>query len=342
MPWSSTGGRSREGKSKPAIAALAASTVFLSLAITAPERAFSFQGPLQVRNGFPLATILDAPYLERAAYEDSLSFGLTQSSVDFIESDNGLDFRIDLEATELVVRYKKTVSGFCEFGIDVPFVSFNGGFLDETIVQFHRALGVDSGKNQEPKGRFLFEVRKNGLPVLRGESGRVGLGDIRAYAKKALFRDDAFAVALLADLEFPSGDARKGYGNGRLDKRVALLAERKFGERVNVYANVGKVFPGDLHGFTTLRFDDYRYGGLGFEAALSERSGLLGQFTVQDTPLPKAGLVYPVLLARPVLFTLGYRYTAGGNSYEFSLTENLNPSFSPDLMLNVTLKRNLK
>ena len=313
--------------------------VLLVLAAAAPARAASFQGPLQVRNGFPLAAILDAPYLERAVQEDSLSFGLSHSSIDFPESDAGLDFRIDLEATELAVRYRKTVSGFCEFGIDVPFVSFNGGFLDRSIVRFHEAFGIDSGKNAESSGLFRFEVDKDGLPVVRGESGRIGVGDIRASVKKTVFRGKSFAAALAADLEFPSGDAGKGYGNGRLDKRVALLAEGSFGGRFHAVANIGKVFPGDLHGLTTLRFDDFRYGGLSIEAALSSRSGLLAQIFVQDTPLPKGGLVFPVLLADPMLVTVGYRYRSGGYGIEFSLTENLRPSITPDLSLNVTMKR---
>jgi hypothetical protein len=129
-------------------------TFLLALASIAPECALSFQGPLPVRNGFPLAALLDAPYLERAVYEDFLSFNLTHSSVDFIESDAGRDFRIDLETTELTVRSRKTVPGFCEFGIDVRFLSFNGGFLGRSIVRFHQAFGIDSGKNEESSGEI--------------------------------------------------------------------------------------------------------------------------------------------------------------------------------------------
>jgi hypothetical protein len=319
-----------------------ATAIFLALAVAAPAHASSLHGPLRVRNGFPLSAILDAPCLERASYEDSLSFSLTHSSVDFIESDNGLDFTLDLEATELVVRYAKTVAGRVEIGIDVPFYSFNGGFLDDAIVEFHKAFGIESGKHKGASGQFNFEAGKDGVPVLRGENGRIGLGDIRAYAKKALFRGEAVAAAVLADLEFPTGDPEKGYGNGRLDKRIALLAEFKPGGSVNLYANIGKVFPGDLHGFATLPFDDYVYGGLGIEAAISGRSSLLAQFLAQDTPLPGEGFVFPALLARPTLLTVGYRFASGVNVYEFSLTENLNPSFAPDLMINFTLRRNLK
>lgn len=306
-----------------------------------PARAASFQGPLSARNGFPLAAILDAPYLERAVHEDSLSIGLAHSSVDLLESDAGLDFRIDLEATELAVRYRKTVHGFCEFGIDVPFHSFNGGFLDRSIVRFHEAFGLESGKNTDPPGRFLFEVDKDGAPVVRGERGGIGVGDIRASVKKSLFRGKTFAAALAADLEFPTGDAGKGYGNGRLDRRVALLAEGSFGERFQAVVNIGKVFPGDLHGLTTLRFDDYRYGGVSLEAALSPRSSLVAQIFVQDTPLPREGLVFPILLEDPMLVTAGYHYRTGGYGFEISLTENLRPSFSPDLTLSVTMKRTL-
>lgn len=320
--------------SRAAVAAVFGLAWFFSAAVS-----HALDGPLHVKNSFPLAAVLDAPSPEPATYRNFLSLGLTHSSVDFIESDNGYDFRIDTEVTELELRYRKIVSGIFELGVDIPFRSFGSGFLDKGIDKFHRAFGIDSGKAGESANRFLFEVKKDGQTVLRGESGRIGLGDVRGHVKRSLFSARGFAAALAADLEFPTGSARKGYGNGSPDKRIALLVDGKFGERIGVHANIGKVFAGDIRGYVRLPVDDYRYGALALEAALSARSSVVGQYFIQDSPLPQDGLTFPSLKKRPALASLGYRYASDRYIYEFSITENIKPAFTPDLMLNVTITR---
>lgn len=316
---------------------LAALVAIGTLLAAAPSH--SLEGPLRVKNTFPLVSILDAPYPETAAYRDSFSLGLTHSSVDFIESDNGFDIRIDAEVTDLVFGYRKTVSGAFEFGVDVPLRSYSSGVMDREIDWFHRTFGIASGKGGEPMNRFLFEVKKDGLTVIRGENGKVGLGDVRGYVKRSLFSRGGFTAALLADVELPTGSARKGYGNGSLDGKIALLADWKPADWIGVYANAGKVFAGDIRGYSTLPVDDYRYAALAVEAALSARGSLAAQYFIQDSPLPQAGLTFPSLKKRPGLVSLGYRYAADSYVYEFSITENIKPSFSPDLMLNLTIRR---
>lgn len=308
-------------------------------AFFAAAPSYSLDGPLRVKNTFPLVSILDSPYPESAAYRDSLTFGLTHSSVDFIESDNGFDFRIDAEATELEFGYRKTVGGALEIGIDVPVRSFSSGVLDREIDRFHRTFGIASGKGGEPMNRFLFEVRKDGQLVIRGENGKAGLGDIRGTVKRSLFFGGGFSAALLADVELPTGSARKGYGSGSLDGKIALLADWKPWEWAGLTANVGKVFAGDIRGYSTLPVDDYRYAALAVEAALSARSGIVMQYYIQDSPLPQAGLTFPSLKKKPGLASLGYRYVSDRYVYEFSLSENIKPAFAPDIMLNLTIRR---
>ncbi len=319
--------------------AFAALTALAWILAAAPSH--SLEGPLRVKNSFPLVSILDAPVPEPAAYGNSLSLGLTHSSVDFIESENGFDFRIDAEVTELEFGYRKTVSGAFEFGVDIPLRTFGSGFLDRGIDKFHHAFGIGSGKTGESANRFLFEVKKDGQTVLRGESGRAGLGDARVYAKRSLCSTRDFSAALMADVELPTGSAKKGYGNGSLDGKIALLADWNPAERIGVHANAGKVFAGDIRGYARLPVDDYRYAALAVEAGLSARSSLVGQYFIQDSPLPQGGLVFPSLKKRPALASLGFRYASDRYVYEFSITENIKPAFAPDLMLNVTIKKRM-
>ncbi|MBI5575357.1 MAG: DUF3187 family protein [Deltaproteobacteria bacterium] len=324
------------GTARFAAAAVSGLAWILSAAVS-----HSLEGPLAVKNSFPLVSVLDAPYPEQAGYRDSLSIGLTHSSVDFIESDGGFEFLIDAEVTELEFRYKKTVSGSFEFGVEIPLRTFGSGFLDKGIDNFHRAFGIESGKAGESANRFFFEAKKDGQTAVRGESGGIGPGDIRVTVKRSLFSSGGFAAALMADVELPTGNAKKGYGNGSLDGKIAFLADWKAGDRIVIHANAGKVFAGDIRGYVRLPVDDYRYAALALEAALSARSSVVAQYYIQDTPLPQEGLIFPSLRKKPALASLGYRYASERYLYEFSVTENIKPAFAPDLMLNLTIRRNL-
>ncbi|MCL5023705.1 MAG: DUF3187 family protein [Nitrospirae bacterium] len=302
-----------------------------------PASALCFGGPLQVKNHFPLFLHLNAPYLEAAAYDNSFSFNVSYSSVYMVRDSAAWSVNLDMEAAELDVRFRKEVFNLFELGIEVPFLSFNSGFLDDALSSYHRAFGFsDYGRSGRPANQFLYEVRRDGSRVLTGEGGGVGIGDIRITAKRALLSGDP-AVSLMADIELPTGNASKGYGNGSFDTGIALLADKELTERLKAYANLGIAFPGHLRGSETLRVKEFVYGGICIEFQPWRNFGLLAQLFAQNSPFPKTGIGS---LDRPaVLLTLGGRYYSGKNSFELSFTEDPNTSGAPDFTVSVGFKK---
>ncbi|MDH5769499.1 MAG: DUF3187 family protein, partial [Nitrospirota bacterium] len=252
--------------------------------------AYSFNGPLQVKNQFPLFLHINQPYLESASTENSFSVNLSHSTINLVRNSSEWSMGLDMEITELAFRFKKNIQDFIELGVDVPFLSFNSGFMDGFINSYHETFGFpDYGRSNRPTNTFLYEVRRNGFLVIKGESGNIGIGDIRLFAKKVILNGDP-SISLKGDVELPTGNAKKGYGNGSIDAGIAALIDKKLSEIFKAYLNVGVIFPGDLKGHETVKLKTFMYGGAGIESALWKNLSLLGQVLVQGSPYPKTAI----------------------------------------------------
>jgi hypothetical protein len=306
------------------------------LLCASPVAAVELAGPFQVKDQFPIFLYTDQPYIEPAALSDSFSVSLSHSSLFVMEDSSTWSSHLDLELTELNFRYRKTVLNGIELGIDLPIVRATAGFLDRPLAWYHRAFGfTDYGRGSRPNNAFLYEVRRNGMPVVIGENDKAGIGDVRLTAKKLLV-DDAFTVSIMGTLELPTGDAKVGYGNGSVDTGLALLVDKRLGQDNLWYANLGAVLPGDLKGYQTVGLRNYGYAGTGVEALVWPSLSLIGQVSMQTSPYPRTDITQVDRSA--ILLVLGGRYYAEHGSYELSLTEDLNTSGAPDFILNLSWK----
>ncbi len=313
-----------------AIAALLSSSVHAA--------AFSFDGPFQVKNQFPIFLPVSQPYLESAATANSFSVSLSHSSVYVIEDSAQWDAHLDLELTELNLRFKKDFPGLFEIGIDVPILRATGGFMDRPLAWYHRAFHFgDYGRSNRPRNDFWYEMRLNGKPLVEGDNDRVGFGDVRVTAKRVLAASGGFKASVLLSEELPTGNARVGYGNGSYDTGVALLLDQNLSDRARLYANAGVVFPGKLRAYQTVTLRTFAYAGVAAEYLVLERLSLLGQVMYQTSPYPETGISQ--IDTAGVLLLLGGRYYGASGSYEFSLTEDPNTSGAPDFILNLTYRK---
>jgi len=302
-----------------------------------PAPAFPFGGPLQAKNEFPLFLPLNAPFIETAAYDHSFSVNLSYSSVYMVRNSAAWSVNLDMEVAELNFRYRKDILNLLELGIDIPVLSFNSGFMDDFLSSYHKTFGFsDYGRSGRPSNTFLYEVKKNGVLVIKAEGGRVGIGDVRITAKRTLLSDDP-AVSLIADVELPTGSASKGFGNGSIDAGVGLLVDKKLSEKIKAYLNLGVVFPGDFKARETIALKNFVYGGLCIEADVSKNISLLGQVFAQNSPFPKTGI--SSIDRTAVLLTLGGRYTSGKDSFELSFTEDPNTAGAPDFTITLAYKK---
>ena len=313
--------------------------VFFTLFTLCSVPAFPFDGPLQVKNQFPPFLPIDQPYLESATTESSFSISLSHSSVFVMEDAANWNVHLDIEMTELNLRYKKDIPSLFEIGVDVPVLRATGGFMDRPLAWYHDTFGFpDYGRSSRPYNEFLYEIKRNGAPLIEGDNDRVGFGDVRLTLKKKIVESDPI-ISILADVELPTGNARVGYGNGSVDSGVAVLLDKELGGNSIFYANLGAVFPGDLKAFQTVELDNFFYAGAGIEVTIQPRFSLLAQLMVQTSPYPKTGISQ--IDNTGMLLVLGGRYYARVGSFELSLTEDPNTSGAPDFILNFSFKKRI-
>lgn len=299
-----------------------------------PSVVSAFDGPLQVKNQFPPFVGLSQPFLESAAPSDSVSFGLSHSSVYVIESRAAWTVNLDLELTELDFRYKKYVPGLFEVGVEVPVYRPIAGFLDGFLDWYHSSFGFpDYGRSDRPKNDFLCEIRHNGAVVVQGVNGRAGLGDVRLSLKRLIAVGDPL-MSVMGSVELPTGEAETGYGNGSFDTAFAVMLDKKLGDVVRAYGNLGVVLPGDLRAYQTVPLNNFAYGGVGLEGSFWQKFSILAQVTVQGSPYPTTDIRQ--IDTPAVILVVGGRYRGGKGTFEFSLTEDPNTSGTPDFVLNAT------
>lgn len=312
----------------------------LLLSFSSTAFGFVFEGPFAVKNQFPVFLPLNQPYLEPAHTEDSFSLGISHSSVFVMKDSANWTAHLDMELTELDLRFKKDLPGLFEAALDVPVVRATAGFLDRPLAWYHRAFGFPNyGRSKRPRNEFLYEVRKDGLPLIEGDNDRTGFGDVRVSLKKKIIEHDGLVASLLGDVEFPTGNAKIGYGNGSLDTGVGMLLDYDLSSTVRLYANLGAVFPGDLKAYQTVDLDPFVYAGSGAEYGILPDLGLLAQIMVQTSPYP--GTSISAIDTPGVVLVFGGRYYAGPGGFELSLTEDLNISGAPDFVVNVAYKKRL-
>ncbi len=296
--------------------------------------ALAFDGPLQVRNQFPLFIGIDPPYLESAEVRDAVSLNLTHSSTYVMQEKPPWKVNVDIEMTEFNLRLKKRIGTGTEIGLDQPFLRTEQGFLDRPTAFVHDTLHTgDYGRHARPTNAFLYDVTYQGVPVIVPENGGSGLGDTRLTVKQVLSGGMPL-VSLLGDLELPTGDAKRGLGNGSTDASLGLLMDFEIGKKYHGYSNVGAVFPGDLKGYQTMPLRDFAYGGIGVEAGWWESFHVIVQILAQGSPFPKTGIRqvdWP-----GVMLTMGGRYYFQKSSIEFSFTEDPDTAATPDFTLNVS------
>lgn len=243
---------------------------------------------------------------------------------------------LDMEITELNIRYKKDIKGFFEFDVDIPLFILSNGFMDGFLNAYHSTFGFDDyGRPNRPLNSFLYEIRRDGVRVIKGEKG-IGLGDIRFGFKRTLFSGERLNMSIRGGVELPTGDADRGFGNGSIDGDIALLVDKALTERFMTYWNIGTVFTGDLVASERLDLRDFLYAGLSVEAMLRRDLSFIVQFEGHRSIYPETGLKAVDTCAYILAF--GARYYLKDKAIEFSLTEDISKGAAPDFILNITYK----
>lgn len=307
--------------------------------VSSLSTALSFEGPLQVKNLYPIFLHADQQYIEKAAMENSISYSLLHSTTHTVQESGRWTIHLDMEITELNFRYRRIIKDLVELNLDIPVLLIGKGFMDSPLAEYHDAFGFgDYGRSERPDNEFLYEVKKDGVLIIEGRSG-IRLGDLRIALKRPFISSEDLTLSIRGDIEIPVSSAEQGFSNGSVDAGISLLLDKRISDRTMLYLNLGAVFPGDVRGYETLDINNFIHGGAAVETGLWENTSLILQLQGQSGIYPQTDL--GTVDRNAYLLTIGGRHNRGDGSFEFSLTEDLSVSGAPDFIMNLTYKQNL-
>ncbi len=197
--------------SNPLCAAGSATTLEI-----APFRTFN-QSPLIQIYGLPAPE--DSTILAPRASRVEVSLDISSNFTDGTGPNEMLI--LDGETYRTTFRYRRGIGAGWEAGVDVPYVTHDGGFLDDFIVNWHSTFGLpQGGRDHAPKDRLDYRYVRNGTALIDVHEHRSGVGDVRLIAGYQWRRPEENAgtpLALHMSLKLPTGEANDLLGSGGTD-----------------------------------------------------------------------------------------------------------------------------
>jgi hypothetical protein len=203
-------------------------------------------GPLGARTQNPLYLLFlnntpEAPQtLEKGHFQFSIE-EVVSNLLNEAQTPGGFNLDLDMEIYRTALNFAYGVYPGLELGIQIPFLSFGGGFLDGFIRDYHNFFGFPSGgRNSVPDNSFTYRVRNGGKTLYSVGPETFGLSDIDIYVKHQLLKEHGKipALSLRGLVKFPTGDRGSGLGSGSPDFGLNFSLEKSY-KRFHAYTNFG-------------------------------------------------------------------------------------------------------
>lgn len=245
---------------------------------------------------------------------------------------NGARWKMDGEYLRVGTSVRAGLGSGLELGVEVPFAHTSGGFLDSFVIDYHDALGLpDQDRQNNPRGDFEIAARRGSRDVWTVSEENGTLLDVPlTLSWQVADPAEGLGLAVRGGIELPTGNDRRGYGNGQIDTSVGVVLEQHwFG--CGFYEHVQHTFAGTPEqsreqGF---RFRDVTSAGLAIEAPLDSDLAALLQFEWETSTLRELGI--RTTERQQVLLWAGFRLALDTDTrVEVGFGEDLVGLVSPD------------
>lgn len=301
------------------------------LVVAAPGFAeeFTGSGPLPVRNFQPIQLIfLNLPF-ERA---QTLPLGEFEVHLESVESNEIATNQEDVQAL-LKFETNRTVLGgsvgvtpHLQLGVDVPFISRFGGFLDPFIDVVEDVFQTSNPERKLfPHNSFGgFHVSRGDVVLFDGKDQQFELGDVWASAKYELGQPAGLPLfSLRAAVKAPTGRAGGVFGSGKPDFGVGAAAEQRFFGWLVAYGNLNLIYPTGPITPVRLTLNPTLTEGVAAEARLSPHVSFLLQQEMYMSPLH--GVSTRLLDGTTVELTTGFNVTWNPFLFQLGVVDNISP-----------------
>jgi hypothetical protein len=208
-------------------------------------------GPLRLVNQQPVQLLFLQPFPDRADVtpyrhvEVDLNMALTNT---LVGDQQEFTANLDLEMVRTVIALRYGIYPNVDVGCSLPLIYTYGGILDSFILGVERLLTPGRERplrKNQVSGAFTYQVSRGDRVFIQGQDDAVGIGDFVLQAKAHLLQEQGWwpAVSLRAAVKFPSGDADRAFGSGKMDGSHGVLLQQSWW-RFTFYVNADVTFPG--------------------------------------------------------------------------------------------------
>jgi hypothetical protein len=312
-----------------------------------PERGLAQTAvPISVSNQNPLVQIYGLPAAEEALLTPK---GRTTArlSIDianhFVKADTTSEWLyIDGESYRSTLTLRYGISDRAEIGLDLPYLMYRGGFLDDFLGNFHETCGYSSlMRDGVERNQLLFRYKRKGVEEIRVDDSPEGIGDIRLAAGLQVFRndDETTNVSLRGSLKLPTGNEEQLLGSGSTDLALWLTASRLwprehefglYGAGGILLMTEGEVLPElqrQVVGFGTLTLGWRPWQLLALKLQFDAQTPFYHNSSLDELNDPA--------LQGTIGFTLCFTPVT---SLDLAVVENLIKTTSPDVVFHVALR----
>ncbi len=303
------------------------------------------RGPMRVRSQHPAQlTVLNMvpTQIGLAPGETQLRWTNAYSSLFLAGTDNrGNSFEMDGENWRSAAGVRIGLDYGFEIDVEIPIGHTTGGFLDSFIVNWHDAFGFPNrGRDTFPKNQYITRARFRGQTAFDVAESDIELMDVPielAWRFWEPTKDLPLRAAVRTAIELPTGNHRRGFGNGKVDAAIGVMGEYRW-ENFGVFAHFDHTFaatPG-MAERAGMEFRDVTSGGLTGEMPIWDGWNAVVQVEWERSTLRDLGF------SRAAddhwnLWT-GMRVDVGDRTrLEVSLGEDLESFIGPDFTIWIAL-----
>ena len=138
-------------------------------------------------------------------------------------SKGGESIVIDGESIRSNFQLRLGLSERWQLGLDIPYLSHDGGNLDSFIDEWHDFFGLPDGDRPAyPRDQLSFSYQRGGQSLVDIQRSSDGLGDVSVSAAYQLSNTVDRQWSLQGQLKLPTGDAAQLLGSESTDLALAL------------------------------------------------------------------------------------------------------------------------
>jgi hypothetical protein len=296
----------------------------------ASAQSFTGFGPVPARNYQPIQLIFLNLPVERAR---TVAAGLVAVHAETAEintiataSNASYDARLKFETNRTVFGAKLGLLPGLEAGLDIPFLSHFGGFLDPPIDSIEAFFGTSNPERDDyPNNSFGdFFVRKGTTSVFQGYHQVFELGDLWFSAKQEVWSvPDWPLVSVRAAVKAPTGRAGGVFGSGKPDFGLGLATEYQVLHWLVFYGNFAGIFPVGPIADADLTLNPFINQAVALEAGIFSNCSLLVQQGLYTSPFHGTGI--RLLDGTPVDITVALNVVVGDLLLQLAATDNVSP-----------------